>query len=209
MGSMHVLSNVCAQLTVICRAIPLRCCHTQASTSAQTPTCTPYVALNASDAGVTNLNMTTDDNTVSVDLPFTFMPLGAYPVTVIRVGSNGHINIARNNNPSTSSACCSATPIITSSRSLPSGISVAHEDLHPGSGNPHGDILTYYNAAAGTFTISYQNVRFYGDTTSTMNAQAILYAGGTVDIRWGMLYGPSATSFVLAGGICTHHSPRL
>lgn len=125
-----------------------------------------------------------DDAVVNVNLPFTFMWLGRYPVTTIAVTSNGHINIDKSNNPSQSHVCCSATAIDITSTSLPSGISVAHEDLHPGNG---GAIKTYYSEADGTFTVSYEGVPFY-PAAGSMNAQAVLYPDGNVELRYVALH---------------------
>lgn len=138
--------------------------------------------------GVSNVNTLTnvstcDDCGQMVTLPFTFMWLGYYPVTQVYVTSNGYINIDKYNNPSTSHVCCSADAISINSTRLPSGISLAHEDLRP-SVAASSAIITSYSAASASFTISYQNVPFY-PSAGSMNAQAVLYQDGTVDLRWG------------------------
>ena len=135
-----------------------------------------------------------DDGTQAVVLPFTFLWLGRYPVTNIRVGSNGHINIDKSNNPSTV-AGFSANSIAITSTALPSGISVMHEDLNPSGG---GNIRTYYSSANGSFTISYEGIPFYGSTIGTVNAQAALYPDGSVELRWGASTS-DGTSSVAAG----------
>lgn len=114
------------------------------------------------------------------------MWLGAYPVTQVYVTSNGYINIDRNDNPpSTYRWDGRADPISLASASLPSGISVAHEDLNPNASTA-SIVITQYDSIAGSFTISYQGVPFW-PSNGTMNAQAVLWADGTVDIRWGAL----------------------
>jgi hypothetical protein len=111
------------------------------------------------------------------------------------VTSNGYINIDKSNNASSTYAWdASADPIALTDTRLPSGISVAHEDLNPNASTT-GAVLTYYDAIAGTFTISYQNILFY-PSNGSMSAQAVLWADGTVDIRWGACR-PSTHSFVL------------
>lgn len=121
---------------------------------------------------------------------FTFMWLGNYPVTNIYVTSNGYINIDKYNNPSTVYRWdASAVPILASSTNMPAGISVAHEDLDP-SRTTTANILTSFDEAAGSFTISYQNCTFWSPgtpptLTGLMNTQAVLWADGTIDIRWG------------------------
>ena len=118
------------------------------------------------------------------------MWLGNYPVTNIYVTSNGYINIDKYNNPSTVYRWdASAVPILASSTNMPAGISVAHEDLDP-SRTTTANILTSFDEAAGSFTISYQNCTFWSPgtpptLTGLMNTQAVLWADGTIDIRWG------------------------
>ena len=118
--------------------------------------CTLFTPITPGAVGSTTLSTVSvcDDCSELVTLPFTFMWLGYYPVTQVYVSSNGNVNIDRNNNPSSSNMCCSATPIDRTSTGLPSGISVAHEDLRPGA-SASATIITSYNQAQGSFTISY------------------------------------------------------
>jgi hypothetical protein len=156
--------------------------QSQVRTSAQGEACTPFRAITTGTTLATVSNC--DDCGEIVALPFTFMWLGAYPITQVYVTSNGAINIDLNDGtPSTSSQCCSATPISASSTSHPSSILVAHEDLNPGS-SATGLVVSFYDTISGSFTISYQNVPFYGGR-SYCNASATLWADGTVDLAWG------------------------
>lgn len=167
----------------------------QASISAQGQRCTPFLALTAGRPNVNTLvNITNcDDCHQLVDLPrdFIFMWLGTYPVTKIYVTANGYINIDKDTNPSErytwdGSASPIAAPASPAARGLPSGISVAHEDLHP-SATAGAAVLTYFDELAGSFTVSYQNVTFWtgGTPQGNMNVQAVLWTDGTIDIRWG------------------------
>ena len=100
--------------------------------------------------------------------------------------SNGNINIDKNNNPMdlATPGYYSATPIINTSTRPWAGISVIHEDLQPEMG---GNIITRGTAADGAFIISWQYVRFFGSPalTGVVNAQAVLYPDGGVELRWG------------------------
>ena len=155
--------------------------------------CSPFLPITPGAAGSTILATvsTCDDCTQNVTLPFAFPWLGYYPVTKVSVTSNGAVNIDQNNNPSLSNDVA-ATPISTASQSIPSGISVAHEDLNPAA-SASAVVLTSYNEAQGAFTISYQNVPFW-NTGGYMNAQVVLYRDGTVELTWGAVAG---------GGECT------
>ena len=146
--------------------------------------CAVFVPLSSSSTATTVLSTVSacDDCGQMVTLPFMFMWLGYYPVTQVFVTSNGYINIDKNNNPSVAVGY-SAVAISHSSSSLPSGISLAHEDLRP-SASSSARILTSYSMDSFSFTISYQQVPFY-PAAGTMSAQAVLFKNGAVDLRWG------------------------
>jgi hypothetical protein len=56
-----------------------------------------------------------DDSTDEVVLPFTFRWLAKHSVTVVRVSTNGNINIDKDDNPSRDELCCDASPIVLGS----------------------------------------------------------------------------------------------
>ena len=127
-------------------------------------------------AGLVGANTTSaldnsDDTTELIVLPFEFNWLGIYPVTVVRVSTNGFINVDKNNTPSANDMCCDGVPIVENS--TPSRISVLHEDLHPGNG---GTIFLFHNTTSTpeSFVVSWEEVDFYDSFRGEANAQIVL-----------------------------------
>jgi hypothetical protein len=136
--------------------------------------CSPFSAIGG-QSGTTALSAlnSADDNTLLVNLPFTFNWLGVHPVTYVVVSTNGNINVDKYNNPSTESFF-NLRPIVADS--TPSRISVMQEDLNP---SASGSIYTrHVTSPQEAFIISWEGVAYYG-STAEVNAQAVLYAAPT------------------------------
>ena len=183
-----------------------------ASTPTTVPTNTPISGSCSAFSPIAGLAGTTvlsnldgsDDSTELVTLPFAFNWLGAHPVTLVRVSTNGAIFVATNNTPYNQPLCCSAMPI--EHGSTPSRISVMHEDLDPGD---YGTVFTrYISSPDEAFIISWEGVAFHSQT-GEVNAQAVLYPGGNVELRWGATNGGDSHDRAAAGIVDASVSPQV
>jgi hypothetical protein len=148
-----------------------------------------------------------------VDLPFNFSWLGAYNVDVVRVSTHGFINVDKDNTPNagTDEYCDGppgppggCPPFEHASWTFSPQIAVVHEDLNT---QFNGTVYTLYvTSPEEAFVISWEGVAFYEyDATNdidtghgSVNAQAVLYPNGSVELRWGTVVGGS-NDVVMAG----------
>jgi hypothetical protein len=168
---------------------------TASPTVASTVGCSAFEPI-AGLGGATNLtSLSVDDAILDIILPFTFSWLGEYNVTVVRVSTNGFINVDKDSQPSADSSYCSAAatcPLIAAGSGTFARIAVMHEDLNPG---VRGGIYTRYVASPESFVISWEDVPFYFGVGSA-NAQAVLYPTGAIELRWGANAGGSSDGAV-------------
>jgi hypothetical protein len=150
----------------------------------QTQGCSAFAAIGGL-SGTTTLAAldSSDDVTEDIVLPFTFKWLGEYDVTVVRVSSNGFINVDKDNVPNAaaggpgSAAYCSSLglptcPAIELDDTFEPRIAVMHEDLHPyTSGTVFTRYVTYPEEA---FIVSWEGVDYYGTSIGEVNAQIVM-----------------------------------
>jgi hypothetical protein len=132
--------------------------------------------------------------TTEVVLPFTFRWLGEYNVTVVRVSTKGHINVDKDDSPS-SRVLSPAEPIERDS--TPSRISVAQGELAPEVG---GTVyMLHVTSPEEALIISYEDVFLGSDDdeeygADVVNAQAVLYVSPRDCIYWSLLCPPAFQS---------------
>ncbi|MEU4241764.1 S8 family serine peptidase [Actinoplanes sp. NPDC026619] len=131
-------------------------------------------------AGDQQLQITGDDSSVSVTLPFSF-PLYGVGHTQAWVGSNGLIAF---DNASTSFAN-TTLPLNTE----------PNDALYPFWDDLYLDSAAgiYTAAGADTFVVEWRNVMFFGDSSQRVSVSAILHADGAVTYKYRGLTGERAS----------------
>ncbi|GIF20291.1 hypothetical protein BJ973_001803 [Actinoplanes tereljensis] len=130
--------------------------------------------------GSQQLQITGDDSSIAVTLPFSF-PLYGVAHTQAWVGSNGLIAF---DNASTS----------FSNTTLPLNTE-PNNALYPFWDDLYIDAAAgvYTAATADTFVVEWRNVMFFGDSAQRVSVSAILHTDGTVTYRYRGLIGERAT----------------
>jgi hypothetical protein len=113
----------------------------------------------------TELNFNDDDETLFVDLPFTFVYYGQL-YTELSICSNGWIACGHRNNTDYSNTG------IPDEDGPPAMIAPFWDDLSP---QAEGSVSYYYDSGEGTFIVEYYDVRDFQPSWHNMTFQVILY----------------------------------
>ena len=138
-------------------------------------------------AALGNRQTLTDDDSVSIPVPFAFPFFGSAQTTAF-VNSDGNITFAE---PDKSSTERNVARLLTG----PPRVSPFLSDLDPTTGN--GRI--YVNAAADQYTVTWCSVRGF-DSQRTVTVQATLLPSGTIEMTYGATIGVSDAIVGLSPG---------
>lgn len=127
-------------------------------------------------SGFTNNLVLGDDQTVPINLPFTF-PWNGVPVNRIHVCSNGFLTLG-NLNPG-----APFTSSVAAMLAGPARISGFWEDLNPPAAGPGGGVFADLDPATGDFVVTWNQVPEY-EANPAETFQIALSPSGRFTIRW-------------------------